>query len=92
MLVFHALEINFDDVADLDLGSLAGDGEFLEGDAAFGFETNVDQYHVVLDGDHMALDDRAFEAGGSTERFIEEGGKALLGSGLGVNCRSHRLS
>ncbi len=42
VLVFHPLEIDFDDVADLDLGRLAGDGEFLEGDAAFGLKTNVD--------------------------------------------------
>ncbi|MEI9983270.1 MAG: hypothetical protein WDN69_08735 [Aliidongia sp.] len=38
----------------------------------------------------MALDDRAFEAGGRTERFIEEGGEALLEIGLGVNCRPSR--
>ena len=51
VLVFHALEIDLDRVADLDLGRLAGGGEFLERDAAFGLQADIDEGEVVLDGD-----------------------------------------
>src|SRR6185437_12840973 len=62
VLVFHALEINFDGIAGLDLGRAARGREFLQCDAAFGFEADIDERHIVLDGDDDALDDRAFEA------------------------------
>ena len=78
VLVFHALEIDLDGVAGLDLGRLARRREFLERHAAFGFQADVDQHHVVLDGDDAALDDGAFEAGGGAERFVEERGEAFL--------------
>ena len=62
MLVFHALEIDLDQVADLDLGLLAGRSEFLEGDAPFGLQAHIDQHGVGLDRDDGALDHGAFEA------------------------------
>ena len=42
MLVFHAVEIDLDLVADLDLGLLARERELLERDAAFRFQADID--------------------------------------------------
>ncbi len=78
VLVFHALEIDLDHVADLDLGLLAGGGEFLERDAAFGFQADIDEGEVVLDGDDDALEHAAFEAVAGAERFLEQRGETVL--------------
>ena len=58
--ILDALEINFNRVAGLDRDVLAGLGEFLERDAAFGFETDIDDHEIVFDGHDAALDDHAF--------------------------------
>ena len=93
VLVLHPLQEDLDGVARLDLGSPAGGGEFLERDAAFGFEADIDERDVVLDRDDDALDDGAFEPGGGAERFVEQRGKALLaGVGLGSGSDGHCLS
>ena len=76
VLVFHALEIDLDGVADLDLGLLAGGGEFLERDAAFGFQSDIDEGEVVFDGDDDALEHAAFESVAGAERFFEERGES----------------
>ena len=56
VLVFHALEIDLDDVARLDLGAAGpASANSLSGDAAFGFQADIDQHHVVLDRDHACL-------------------------------------
>src|SRR5215469_14275625 len=78
ILAFHAFEEDFDRIARLDLRRAAGRAEFLQRHAAFGFEADIDQHHVVFDGDDLALDHRAFEAGGGTEAFVEERREALL--------------
>ena len=75
MLVFHALEIDFDDVADLDLGALSRDGEFLERDAPFGLQADIDQDEFVFDSDDGALEHAAFEAGAGAEGFFQQGGE-----------------
>ena len=67
VLVFHALEIDLDHVADLDLRALPGRGEFLERDAAFGLQADIDEGGVVLDRDDGALEHGAFEAARSAE-------------------------
>jgi hypothetical protein len=62
VLAFHALEEDLDRVAGLELGRTARRAEFLQRHAALGFEADIDQHHVVLDGDDLALDHGAFEA------------------------------
>src|SRR5665213_1547544 len=88
VLAFHALEIDLDRIAGLEIGGLAGHAEFLQRDAAFGFEADIDQDHVVFDGDDVALDDRAFEAGRGPERFIEQRRETFLFRG-GLTSGSH---
>ena len=78
VLVLHAVEIDLDLVADLDFRRLAGLGEFLQGNAALGLQSDVDERGVALDGDDDALEDGALQTLDLAERFIEQGGEALL--------------
>ena len=61
--VLDALQIDFDVVADLDVGGHARHGEFFERHAAFGLETDIDHGEIILDGDDLALDDRRLPGG-----------------------------
>src|SRR4029077_19474355 len=58
--ILDPLEIDLDGVADLELGQPAGAGEFADRDAALGLEADVDDGHVLFDGDDGALDDGPF--------------------------------
>ena len=68
--VLHALQIDVDRVAHLQLGLAAGRRELLERDPPLRFEPDIDERRVVLDTDHDSLDHRAL--GGLAHR------KALL--------------
>ena len=59
--VLDALQIDLDLVADARRRLAPVVGEFLERDAAFGLQTDVDQRHVLFDRDDATLDDRTFE-------------------------------
>ena len=72
VLVFHALEIDFDDVADLDLVLLSRSGEFLERDAPFGFQADIDQDEFIFDSDDGAFQHAAFETRAGAEGFLEQ--------------------
>src|SRR3989442_1397441 len=78
VLVFHPLKEDLDNVADMDIRRGAGDGELLERDAHFRFEADIDERGIVLDRDHPALDDGAFETVGDAKRFIEQRGETLF--------------
>ena len=75
--VLDALQIDLDLVADTRRGIAAVIGEFLEGDAPFGLQADVDDGHVLFDRDHPALDDRAFEGLVIAIGFVEQSGKVL---------------
>ena len=77
--VFHALDEHLDGVADLDVGRLARRGELAQRDAAFGFEADVDQRHVIVDGDDASLDDGAFEGVAAFEALVEHRGEIFDG-------------
>ena len=77
VLVFIALDVELDDVAGLDLRPGAGRAEFLQGDAAFGFQADIDNGEFIGETEHPAGDDGAFEAGILAEGLIEEGGEIL---------------
>src|SRR5216683_1962368 len=49
VLVFHALEEDLDDVADMNIRRGAGNGELLERDAPFRFEADINEGGIVLD-------------------------------------------
>ena len=59
--VLDPLEIDLDLVAEARRGIAAVIGEFLEGDAPFRLQADVDDGHVLFDRDDLALDDRSFE-------------------------------
>ena len=58
--VFDALDIDFDHVAHLEGAVLGLGAEFLQRDAAFDLQTDVDDDHVFFDGDDAAADNLAF--------------------------------
>ena len=58
--VLDALQIDLDGVADLDFVAPAGALEFLERNAAFGLQADVDDGQVLLDADDGPLDDGPF--------------------------------
>src|SRR5205085_3201352 len=71
--VLDAIHIDFDLIADLELGLLTGSCELAERNAAFGFQTNVDHGHVVLDAGDGALHHLAFEGFIlAAEAFVQE--------------------
>ena len=69
--VFDPLEIDFDLVADSDLGRLAGEPEFLKRHAALGLQSNIDNCQILLDGDDLALDHASFDQIVGLESLVE---------------------
>ena len=70
--VFDALDIDFDFVADLEIGFLALRAEFLQRHAALDLEADIDDRHVFLDGGDDALYDGAFGGVAFGEGFCEK--------------------
>ncbi len=58
--IFDPLEIDLDLVADMQRAFASGSLKFLEGDPAFGLQTDVDDGDVFFDGNDDSLDDGAF--------------------------------
>ena len=63
ILVFHALDIDFDLVADIDVGLLAGCRQFLQRNATFGLQANIDDDGVAFHADDEAANDATFDVG-----------------------------
>ena len=80
--VLDALDIDFDCVADLERAVLGLGAEFLQRDAAFDLQADVDDRHVFLDGRDDALDDLAFPGMSVGKGFFEEAGEIVAG-GIG---------
>jgi hypothetical protein len=57
--VLDAVDINFHDRTDGDGAVTAGLAEFLERDAPFGLETDIDDRQILFDRDHSALNNGA---------------------------------
>ena len=81
--VLVALDIKLDVVAGLNLGLLARQGEFLERDAAFAFQADVDDGVLVGEADDAAGDDRTFKSGLAAHRFIKQGGEVFAHVAVG---------
>jgi hypothetical protein len=60
--IFYAVYEDFDFVANLQVGFLAGHSEFTQRHTAFGFETHIDDSMVIVDCGYGALYDTAFKA------------------------------
>jgi hypothetical protein len=75
--ILVALHIEFDHVARLHVRLLAGQAEFLERDAAFGFQADIDDGEFIGEADHPPGDDRPVEARVQAKGLIEERGEIL---------------
>ena len=87
--VLHALQIDFDLVADFELGLPARPREFAHRDAAFGLQADVDDGHVLFDADDLALDDRTFLQVSGPKRLIEHLGEIVT---RGFSSGGHEFS
>jgi hypothetical protein len=89
--VLEALEEDLDRVADLQRGlAVLVDAEFLDQDAAFGLQTDVDNGEVLFDPDDQTLDDGAFgEIAGSAHGGVEEG-REIIAAGVEAEIVGHR--
>src|SRR5262249_55886170 len=81
--VFHTFEEHFDRIARLDDRRLAGHREFTQGNAAFGFEADIDHDKIVFNRNHAALNNVAFEAAFFAEAFFEHFGEFAGRGGIG---------
>jgi len=70
--VLDPVEIDLDDIADGDLGVLAGACEFLQIDPAFHLVADIDDGLARLDGDDPALDDSSLFRGVDLEAFLQK--------------------
>ena len=75
--VLEPLDEDLDRVADLDLGRLAGAAKFLQRDAAFGLQADVDDDDVIVDPDDGAPDDGAFEAVVRAQGLVQHRGEIV---------------
>ena len=85
--ILDALEVDLDLVADSRRGIAAVVGEFLEGDAALRLQADVDDGHVLFDGDDPALDDRALEGLVVPVSLVEKRGEILARGRRGLSLR-----
>ena len=75
--VLDALQVDFDLVADAGQFVPTVIGKFLERDAPFGLETEVDHRDILFDGDDQALDDRSFESFVLAVALVEQSGEII---------------
>src|SRR5260221_1033186 len=90
--VLDAVEKHLDLVADLEIGLAAGPCEFAQRHAAFGFQADVDDGHVLLDRNNDALDDGAFLQVAAGKGLVEHRGKIIAGTIIGSSSPSHLVS
>src|SRR5690606_16091976 len=76
----------FHDRADLDGTVTAGGAELLEGNAALGLQTDVDDREILLDRDDGSLDDGALHRLVVEERVHQHGLEVFLGHRF--NCQA----
>src|SRR5688572_5061346 len=82
--VFEGLDRDRDEVAGLHLDLSAVVLEFFGGDGAFGLQARVDDHDVGVDRDDLGGDHFAHAHLLAGEAFLEEGGEAVFGGGVGV--------
>ena len=90
--VLDALEIDLDLVADLDAAFAARAREFLERDAAFGLEADIDDGEILLDRDDGALDDGALGHVVGAEALVEQGREILARHFSCLQCHTVSLA
>ena len=83
--VFVAFHVNVDAVARLEVDIAAATAEFLESNAAFRLEADVDEDKIVVNADNGTPDHGAFDVLVFLERFIEHRGEVFLQRGRGLS-------
>src|SRR5690606_5642429 len=81
VFVFHALDIDFDLVADFDLVPHTGHAEFAQRHASFGLQADVERDIIVVNTDDRAFDDRADKGRDVLEALVQEAFKAFFFAG-----------
>jgi len=81
--VLDALQIDLDVIADLGDHRAFADAELAGRDTTFGLQTDVDDYDVLLDADHAAVDDLAFAEIAAAEALVEKRGEIVARGGKG---------
>src|SRR5690606_26810681 len=76
--------VNFDVVADLRKDSAFALTEFAHGDAAFGFQANVDDDDVFFDADNATVNDLAFAKIAALQLFAEQSGEIIASGVKGI--------
>src|SRR5229473_7666886 len=90
--ILDAVEKHLDLVADLEIGFAAGPCEFPQRHAAFGFQADVNDGHVLFNRNYLALDDGAFLQVAAGKGLVEHGGKIVAGGIIRSSSRSHLFS
>ena len=90
--ILDAVDVDFDGVADVEVGLLAGRCELAQRHAAFALKADVNHGHVILDSRNGALHHLAFEGFVfAAEAFVEEGREIVAGRECGT-CHEYRVS
>jgi len=71
--ILHAVKVNLNFVAHVDIRGFAGVCEFFQIDAAFHFVADVDDGLTRFDSDDAAFDNRALFGGGNFKAFFQKG-------------------
>src|SRR5437879_4993265 len=90
--ILDTVEKHLDLVADLEIGFAAGPCEFAQRHAAFGFQADVDDGHVLFNRNNNTLDDGAFLQVAAGKGLVEHGGKIVAGRMIRSSSRSHLFS
>src|SRR5262249_33711969 len=89
--ILDAFQINFDGIADLDLGRPSRTCEFAQRDPAFGLQADIDDGHVLLDPDNRPFDDGSFLQMTIAKRFLDHAGE-VFARRRGGRYLSHKYS
>src|SRR6478735_12689221 len=90
--VLHALEIDLDRIADLDVRLPARCREFAQRDAPLGLSPDIDDGEILLDPNDDALDDGAFLRAALGEGLFEHLREIVARRGGGLGGGGHELS
>src|SRR5262249_18603139 len=73
--VLNTLKIDFDLIADLEIGLPSGPGKFPKRHTSFGLQTDIDDGKFLFDADDLSLDDGTFLKISAAKAFVEQFGE-----------------
>src|SRR5262249_34100134 len=88
--VLNTLKIDFDLIADLEIGLPSGPGKFPKRHTSFGLQTDIDDGKFLFDADDLSLDDGTFLKISAAKAFVEQFGEVFrrgcCSGSHGVSC------